>query len=112
MALDKLSIGIRLREIREEIYLEKRHIFAERCNLSENHLGKLERGEMLISINTLDKICAATGIDSDYILYGKVSDKKSKIRQTIDNLLDNSSKDELNMYLKFISTIKNFILKR
>ncbi len=111
MALDKLSIGMRLREIRENIYHETRHNFAERCNLSENHLGKLERGELLISIKALDKIYSATATDPNYILYGKCTNKNLKIRQTLDNFLDSSSKDELKMYLKFISTIKGFIIK-
>ena len=111
MSLDKLSIGMRLREIREDIYHETRHDFAERCNLSENHLGKLERGELLLSIKALDKIFTATAADPDYILYGKCNNKTFKVRQTLDNFLDSSSKEELKMYLKFISTIKGFTSK-
>ena len=57
MTLDKIKIGARIRRIREELYHETRQLFAERCGLSENHLGKLERGEILISIKTLNKIC-------------------------------------------------------
>lgn len=107
--LDEILIGARIRKIREEISNESRTIFAERCGISENHLGKLERGESLVSINTLNKICSSTGTSSDYILYGKAENKDLKIRKTIDNFLDHSSPEELKMYLKFISTIKNFI---
>ena len=86
MTLDKIKIGARIRRIREELYHETRQLFAERCGLSENHLGKLERGEILISIKTLNK--------------------HLNIRNTIDNFLDNSSKEELKMFFKFISIIK------
>ena len=55
MALDKINIGTRIRKVREEIYHETRQAFAERCGLSENNLGKLERGEILISSKALDK---------------------------------------------------------
>lgn len=109
MGLDKMTIGVRIRKIREEIFHETRQMFAERCGISENHLGKLERGEILISINTLDKICSNAGIKTDYILYGKSENKHLNIRKTIDNYLDKSTKDELKMYFKFISAIKSFI---
>jgi transcriptional regulator with XRE-family HTH domain len=109
MTLDKINIGNRIRKIREELYHETRQTFAERCGLSENHLGKLERGELLVSINTLNKICSASGANSDYILYGNPENKELSIRQTIENFLDNSSKNELKMYFKFISTIKGYI---
>lgn len=110
MALDKIIIGTRIRKIREEIYSETRQIFAERCGLSENHLGKLERGELLISIKALDKICSASGTSPDYILYGKCQNEKLKIRKTIDNFLDHSNNNELKMYFKFICTIKSFMM--
>ena len=109
MDLDKISIRARIRKIREDIFNETRQLFAERCALSENHLGKLERGEILISITTLDKICSRAGIKTDYILYGKSENKHLNVRKTIDNFLDKSSKEELKMYFKFISTIKSFI---
>lgn len=109
MTLDKVNIGTRIRKIREEIYHETRQVFAEQCSLSENHLGKLERGELLVSVSVLNKICSTTGTSSDYILYGKSKNNNLNIRKTIDHFLDNSSKDELKMYFKFISTIKGFI---
>ena len=109
MKLDKIKIGVRIRHIREEIFQETRQVFSERCSLSENHLGNLERGELLISIKALDKICSNAGIDADYILYGKFNNKKLSIRKTINTYLDHSSKEELKIYLKIISTIKSFI---
>ena len=68
MALDKILIGTRIRKIREEIFEETRERFAKRCDLTERHIGQLERGDFLLSIQTLDKIAIATGIDADYIL--------------------------------------------
>ena len=109
MELDKISIGARICRIREDVFHETRQLFAERCALSVNHLGKLERGEILISINTLYKICSSAGVKTDYILYGKSENKHLNIRKTIDNYLDKSSKEELKMYFKFISAIKSFI---
>ncbi len=108
MVLNTLEIGIRIRKIREEIYKESRQQFAERCGLSENHLGKLERGSLIISIKTLNKICTTTGATADYILYGNNEKQNLTIRKTIENFLDNSSKKELKAYFKFISTLKAY----
>ena len=44
----------------------------------------------------------------DYILYGNSETKNLTTRKTIDNFLDNSTKKELKMYLKFISTLKSY----
>lgn len=110
MTLDKINIGLRIREIRENVYKESRQLFAERCGLSENQLGKLERGSVLISITALNKICSSVGVTSDYILYGNSETKNLSTRKTIDNLLDNSTKEELKVYLKFISTLKGYMM--
>lgn len=106
MALDKINIGTRIRKVREEIYHETRQAFAERCGLTENNLGKLERGEILISSKALDKICSKSGSNPNYILYGECENKHLSIRKTIENFLDNSTKKDLKMYFKFISAIK------
>lgn len=108
MVLNPLEIRVIIRKIREEIYYESRQLFAKRCNLSENHLGKLENGTLLISIKALNKICSAAGTTPNYILYGNSETKKLTTRKAIDNLLDKSTKKELKMYLKFISTLKSY----
>lgn len=106
MGLDKIKIGVRIRKMREETFRESRLVFAERCGLSENHLGKLERGEILISVKTLDKICEKSGASTDYILYGKTDETKSTSRNAIEHFLDTSSEKEIDIYLKFISLMK------
>ena len=109
MTLDKISIGARIRKIREEIYHETRQNFAERCGLTENHLGRIERGDYLINLESLNKICSSSGTNPNYILYGKSESNNLNIRKTIDNFLDDSTKQELKVYFKFISTFKSFI---
>ncbi len=71
MALDRIAIGARIRRIREEIFEESREQFGKRCDLTERHVGQLERGDFLIGLVSLDSIVSSTGIDADYILYGK-----------------------------------------
>ena len=85
-----------------------------KCLLNDVHYqkiicGKLERGELHISINSLNKICLKAGVKADYILYGVSENKHLSIRKTIDNFLDKSSNEDLKMYFKFISMIRSFV---
>lgn len=105
MKLDEIEIGARIRKIREEEFKESRQIFAEKCGITENHLGRLERGQFLITTKLLNTICTVAGVETDYILYGKTKSKEISIRNKIEQFLDNSSKEELKMYFKIISSI-------
>lgn len=109
MALDKLEIGLRIRKIREEIYHENRTDFSYRCSITESHLGQIERGEILVSMNALDKIAISTGTDTDYLLYGKNDEEDNKIRKQINKFLDRSDQEELKMYFKCFASIKECI---
>lgn len=112
MALDKLLIGIRIREIRENIVGESRNDFAKRCNLTERHIGQIERGEFLFSLTTLDKIATASGITTDYILYGTKKNTSLKARDTLNVIIDRASKDELEMYYKCLTSMKSYVSKK
>lgn len=112
MALDKIIIGNRIRKIREEIFEESRKEFAKRCNLTERHIGQIERGEFLVGLHTLDKISSLTGIDVDYILYGKGENNKLQIKESMQTLIDRADKEELKMYYKCITTIRSYVIKK
>lgn len=111
MALNKLTIGTRVREIRENLVGESRNDFAKRCNLTERHIGQIERGDFLLSLNTLDKIATAAGVTTDYILYGTNKSTNLKARDTLNILIDRATKDELQMYYKCLTTIKSYMNK-
>lgn len=72
MALDKILIGTRIRELRERILEESREEFAKRCDFSdERYVGQLERGGFLPSLESLYKIADATGVSLNDLLIGK-----------------------------------------
>lgn len=112
MALDKIIIGAKIRKIREELFGESRKDFAKRCDLTDRHIAQIERGEFLLSINALHKITDATGVDTDYILYGKGNNEKTQLKQILYTLIDRADNDELQAIYKCITTIKSYITKR
>ncbi len=111
MALDKFAIGQRIRTIREQIYKETRSDFSYRCSITETHLGQIERGEILVSLNALDKIATYTNTDVDFLLYGNNNNNDLTVKHNLEKLLNRSSEEELKMYFKCISSINNFINK-
>ncbi len=112
MALDKIIIGSRIREIREDIFQETRDKFAKRCNVPERYIGQIERGEFLISLSSLDKIASATGANVDYLLYGTGKHHKMKSKENLYQIIENSDKDELQMYYKCICTMRSYVNKK
>ncbi len=76
MELDKdfnLIIGLRIREVREVLNMTREE-FSEKCNISTSFLSAVENGKKAITTKTLCKICNATNISADYIIYGKHED--------------------------------------
>ena len=109
MALDKILIGERIREIRVEYFNESREAFAKRFNLTTRCVGQVERGEFLFSISTLDKIASATGIDTDYILYGKKDNDTLTIKRAVLNIINKADSNKLGMLYRCIATIDGYV---
>ena len=106
MELDKVKIGERMRKIRKEDLKFSLEEMAEKCGITANHLGRLERGKFLITIRILNKFCIATGVSSEYLLYGKTKNN-SITREKIENCLDKATIPELKKYYKMLSILND-----
>ena len=111
MVLDKILIGTRIRKIREEIFEESRSKFAQRCDLKERYIGQVERGEFLLSLECLNKIVSATGVDINYILYGIEENKNLKPIENLHHMINISNSEEAMVYYKCICTVKSYLNK-
>ena len=109
MKLNKLQIGERIREIREDILKETRTNFANVCQITDRQLGKIERGECLMKLETLHKIVDATGADANYILYGNYQNNKSIMKEQLKTIIDKSMNDEAQIYYNTIFSMHSYI---
>ncbi len=66
----KKQIGIRIRNIREDMNLSKDE-FAKKIGISGQFLGMVEKGKNCLSIEKLKNLCDFTKLSADYILFGK-----------------------------------------
>lgn len=64
-----LTVGLRIREIREAMHLS-REKFSEKCDISTSFLADIERGKKSLTARTIYKICAACNISADYVILG------------------------------------------
>lgn len=113
MALDKVIIGERIRYIRKDMLGETRDQFGDRCSISNRHVAQLERGEYKISLKTLDKISIATGVGTDFILYGNRENERRTIeKEILYNIIERADKDELQMYYKCATSINKCLSKK
>jgi len=65
------QVGERVSQLRRERNLTRAE-FGELVGLSEQYVGRIERGHHTISGAAINRICDTTGISADYIVLGKV----------------------------------------
>ena len=107
MLLDQILIGKRIRTIREDYLEETRNVFANRCSLTETHVGQIERGEIMPSVNTFAKISKATDISVDYFLFGTGEKNNLQIAQKLHTMIDRSKPEDIALYYKIIKDIQS-----
>ncbi|OOM05675.1 helix-turn-helix domain-containing protein [Clostridium saccharobutylicum] len=90
--IDRKSVGNRIKTGREQMGLT-RDQFAEMIDISISFFTQIERGEKLMSVQTLVKIAIKLNLSLDYLIWGDNSIDVNK-----DTLIDNinsASKREL-----------------
>ena len=112
MGLNKILIGDRIREIRENLLQETRANFAEKCDISERYMSEIERGKTMVNVFVLDKIKTMTGTSCDYILYGECNNQRLQIITNLHYIINTSDIEELQIYYKNICNFKSYMCKK
>ena len=101
----RLGDKIRTERKRQLLTIEK---LSEKAEITENYLGKIERGEGMPSLQTVDDIARALNVSIDFLI-GKI--RYDSEYQFINGLIELNSLSEENKtrYIDFIiSNIKYF----
>lgn len=80
--MDKLSLGLRIRESRQKKNFSRK-ILAQKAGTGEVYLGEIERGLKMPSLDTFIRIVEALDISADYLLRDEVTSGKEYVLDDI-----------------------------
>lgn len=103
----KKEIGERLEEIRISMKLNKRE-FAVLIGVPNQNLGRIEKGDLGISLDKLISICEKLNQSADYLLFGKeMRSIDHQIRDIVLAELLNYKGEELDIAMEIVKAILN-----
>ena len=83
MYFDSYITGKRIQQLRKTKGLTQEQ-FAVKLNISDRHLGKIERGEGTASIDLLVEVAISLNTTLDYLIVGKTpSEKEEQLRKKL-----------------------------
>ena len=102
--MEYLLLGKRIREERRKRDLTQEQL-AEGVNITQPHIGQLERGESGVSIETLVSISNRLGVTVDYLLSDYIENEDEYLRQMWLRLTKDRSKKEQEMIINVVKAI-------
>lgn len=102
------ALGMRIRKKRIEKNFTQEKL-GELCDLSTAHIGHIERGTRILSVEVLFKIAQALEVSVDYLLFDSV--ENSDILSSISSTLKNCDKDRVDNFLNIVRILAENIDK-
>lgn len=98
--IDYVALGQRIKEKRIANKLTQEQL-GEKCELSSAHIGHIERGTRILSVDVLFRIAQELGVSIDYLLFDSI--ENNNVINNIAPILKNYDKNKVN---NFINTVK------
>lgn len=101
----KRSVGKRVHDFRvQHDYTQAQ--FAEFMDISVNFLSEIENGKKGMSQETLYRLCQQFNLSSDYILFGITLEDAAKKPDTIIDIANHLSAEELTQVIEYLNSLK------
>lgn len=97
------DIGMRIRQQREHAGLTQEQL-SEACGLSASFVGHIERGSRKLSVETLSKIASALNVNTDHLLFGRMTQDAS-LPSEIASLLQGSDEWRLQQFWRTVKIL-------
>ena len=69
---------------------------ATRCNIDDTYLGRVERNEINITLNTLDRIIDGLGMtNSEFFSFLEIEERSPEIFNLIQGILESKEKEKI-----------------
>lgn len=100
--IDYAALGKRIKEKRISKKLTQEQL-GEMCELSAAHIGHIERGTRILSVDVLFKIAQVLNVSVDYLLFDSV--ENDNIFNSIAPLLKDNDKNKINRFLNIVRVL-------
>lgn len=101
--IDYARVGMRIRQARKEKDWSQGEL-AVRCGISMSFLGHIERGTRVMSLDTFVHICAALGLDADWLLWGAAHQVDDQLADMWGQP-DRGGADGYSMYIRIMKSV-------
>ena len=100
--IDYAALGKRIKEKRISEKLTQEQL-GEMCELSAAHIGHIERGTRILSVEVLFKIAQVLNVSVDYLLFDSV--ENDNILNSITPILKDTDKNKVNHFLNTVRVL-------
>lgn len=100
--IDYVALGRRIKNKRIENNLTQEQL-GELCKLSSAHIGHIERGTRILSVDVLFIIAQKLNVSVDYLLFDSVED--NNILNSIAPILKDTDKSKVNSFLNTVRVL-------
>lgn len=100
--IDYAALGKRIKNKRVENKLTQEQL-GEMCELSAAHIGHIERGTRILSVDVLFRIAQVLNVSVDYLLFESV--ENDNVLKSIAPMLKDSDKNKVNHFLNTVRVL-------
>lgn len=101
--LDYAKIGERIRQVRKARGWSQEQL-AKKCGISLNFMGKIERGDRKMSMDTFAGICMELETGADALLFGSVQMSAASARE-LWKRQEKEGSDSYAMYIRIMQSV-------
>jgi len=100
-----VKFGLRLKELRKKHGLTQDSL-AEAAGLSCKHIGEIERGEVNLTIQSLDQIAHAFGLKAFELIYCDQEEEVEVLREKVVDYIAQCPAEEVKLAYKLLVALR------
>jgi transcriptional regulator with XRE-family HTH domain len=106
--MDYSKLGSRIKEERLKLKLTQEKISKD-IDISNSYMGQIERGERILSLDTLVKIASRLDVSVDYLLSGSIEARDEEFMNEVKQLMYGKDYEDKKMALDVIKVMFSYL---
>ena len=105
--IDYIALGMRIRNARKKCHVTQEYL-GEMCEISTAHIGHIERGTRIPSLDTLFIISQALDVSMDYLIFDSVAPNEN-LFTTLNSILQTKDKRKVKVFMTTVRALADKI---